>query len=175
MRVCEPLARSLFPPTPLLALSRYPPRPRPSNAGPNAPKIESLIDYTGFCGQAAAEEAAATARAAERFARVRPAEAWRRMESEGWAPFVLDVRTRREAEVVSLPFCDLQHPHRQVAAIVPMLPAEGDILVHCKAGIRSAAACHSLVELGVAPDRLFSLDGGIIAWAGEVDTGMPTY
>jgi rhodanese-related sulfurtransferase len=97
------------------------------------------------------------------------------MQSEGWAPFVLDVRTRREAEVVSLPFCDLQHPHRQMAAIVNRLPAEGDILVHCKAGIRSAAACQSLVDLGVSPDRLVSLDGGILAWAAEVDTAMPTY
>jgi adenylyltransferase/sulfurtransferase len=157
------------------ALSAHPTPPCPLVAGPDAPKIEALIDYTGFCGQAAAEDAAATARAAEQFVRIRPAEAWRRMEAEKWAPFVLDVRTKREAEVVSLPFADLQYPHRQVAAIVGRLPAEGDILVHCKSGIRSAAACHSLVELGVAPGRLFSLDGGIIAWAGEVDKAMPTY
>eukprot|EP00967_Tisochrysis_lutea_P158390 scaffold323669_cov32-Tisochrysis_lutea.AAC.2 len=143
--------------------------------GPNAPKIESLIDYTGFCGQAAAEEAAAIARAAERFVRITPTDAYRKMETEEWEPFVLDVRTKREAEVVSLPFANLQHPHRQVAAIVDHLPAEGDILVHCKAGIRSVAACNSLIELGIAPERLFSLEGGIIAWAKDVDTTLPTY
>lgn len=141
----------------------------------NAPKITELIDYTGFCGQAAAEDAAATARAAETFGRITCVEAQRRMSKEEWAPFVLDVRTKREAEVVSLPFADLQHPHRQVGAIVGRIPEGRDVLVHCKGGIRSAVACHSLVELGVAPERLFSLEGGIIAWATEVDTSMPTY
>mmetsp|Transcript_23089 Transcript_23089/g.73890 ORF Transcript_23089/g.73890 Transcript_23089/m.73890 type:complete len:343 (+) Transcript_23089:24-1052(+) len=69
---------------------------------PNAAPIRELIDYTGFCGQAAAEEAQAAARAAERFARITPLDANERMQG-GWEPFVLDVRTAREAEVVSLP------------------------------------------------------------------------
>jgi len=141
---------------------------------PNAAPIRELIDYTGFCGQAAAEEAQAAARAAERFARITPQEANERMQG-GWEPFVLDVRTAREAEVVSLPRVDAQQPHRQMAGIVETLPRERDILVHCKAGVRSAAACESLVELGLEPARLYSLEGGIVRWAKDVDPSLPLY
>ena len=47
------------------------------------------------------------------------------------------------------------------------------VLVHCKAGVRSVAACHTLAELGFT--RLYSMDGGIVAWAKEVDTNLPVY
>ena len=67
----------------------------------DAPPITELVDYRGFCGQAAAEGAAADSGAPERFARVTVAEAASRM-SEGWKPYVLDVRSAAEAQIVSL-------------------------------------------------------------------------
>jgi len=78
-------------------------------------------------------------------------------------------------KVVSLPRVDAQQPHRQMAGIVESLPRERDILVHCKAGVRSAAACESLVELGLEPARLYSLEGGILRWAKDVDPLLPLY
>ena len=95
------------------------------------------------------------------------------MREEGWRPFVLDVRTPQEAAIVSLPCAELQWTHRKVAQAVAQLPTDRDILVHCKTGIRSAAACHTLAEHGLS--RLTSLDGGIIGWAREIDTSLPTY
>jgi adenylyltransferase/sulfurtransferase len=138
----------------------------------DAPPITELVDYRGFCGQAAEEGAAADAAALERFARVTVAEAARRM-SDGWAPYVLDVRSAAEAQIVSLRCVDRLQPHRQVALIEADLPRDRDILVHCKGGVRSAAACRSLAELGFA--RLYNLEGGIVAWAREVDASLPTY
>lgn len=41
-------------------------------------------------------------------------------------------RLPQEAEIASLPFVDQVCPHRKVATIVDQLPAEGDVLVHCK-------------------------------------------
>jgi rhodanese-related sulfurtransferase len=32
-----------------------------------------------------------------------------------------------------------------------------------------------LIELGVNPDRLYNLDGGIMKWQKDVDPAMPTY
>ena len=84
-----------------------------------------------------------------------------------------DVRSKAEAEIVSLPFADMLHPHRQVAHIAASLPRDRDILVHCKAGVRSAAACHTLAGLGFT--RLYSMDGGIVQWAKKVDPSMPVY
>lgn len=43
-------------------------------------------------------------------------------------------RQPQEAEIVSLPFVDRVCPHRRVAEIARELPAEGDVLVHCKVG-----------------------------------------
>ena len=92
---------------------------------------------------------------------------------EGWAPFVLDVRLPQEAEICSLPFADALVPHRKVADVAHELPADRDILVHCKSGFRSRQACRDLARLGF--DRVFDLDGGILAWARDVDPRLPKY
>jgi sulfur-carrier protein adenylyltransferase/sulfurtransferase len=52
------------------------------------------------------------------------------------------------------------------------LPRDEDILVYCKGGARSRAACAELASRGF---RVFNLDGGINAWAKEVDTRLPVY
>ena len=88
---------------------------------------------------------------------------------------MLDVRSRAEAEIVSLGFVDTLQPHRQVSHISTSLPRDRDILVHCKGGARSAAACQTLAQLGFEKDRLFSMDGGILAWAKRIDKSMPIY
>ena len=137
----------------------------------NAQPITKLINYEGFCGQKGST--CDLPPPADPFNHIDAVESSRRMSEEGWAPFVLDVRSKAEAEIVSLPFVNLVQPHRQVAHVASALPTDRDILVHCKAGIRSKAACHTLAGLGFT--RLYSMDGGIIQWAKKVDPSMPTY
>ena len=140
----------------------------------DAAPITRLTDLEGSCGEVACGAPPAVPAAAEPFARVGVLEARRRIECEGWRPFVLDVRTRAEAQIVSLPFVDLLQPHRKVLKVAAQLPVDGrDILVHCKTGIRSAVACHVLASHGLS--RLHTLDGGIIGWAQQIDPSMPTY
>lgn len=93
--------------------------------------------------------------------------------ADGWQPFVLDVRLPQEVDICALPFADANCPHREVASISSSLPKNTDILVHCKSGFRSKLACETLARLGHS--RLFSLDGGILAWANEVDPRLPRY
>ena len=62
----------------------------------------------------------------------------------------------------------------------PTFPPESALnwTVRCSfqpGGIRSVAACNDLVRLGLDPARLFSLEGGIIAWADQVDPTLPKY
>jgi len=109
---------------------------------------------------------------ARRFQTIDAAAAAERL-AQGWTPFVLDVRLPQEAAIASLPFVDALCPHREVARFAPSLPADADILVHCKSGFRSKLACRTLASLG--HDRLFNLDGGILAWADQVDPRMPRY
>ncbi len=154
------------------------------HADPDAPKITSLIDYDCFCSSSARGQQAAAAAASQQapqqnppattpsFQRISVKKARAKFE-QGWAPFVLDVRLPQEAEIAQLPFSDLLCPHRQVEEVTAQLPRDQDILVYCKVGGRSAHACETLAALGFT--NLVNLDGGITAWAQEVDARMPVY
>ena len=134
---------------------------------PDAKPITELIDYQGFCGLTPEPQAPS-----EPFTRLSARQAHERRQA-GWDPYVLDVRKPFEAEIVALPFADRLHPHEDVLTIAASLPRDRDILVHCKLGGRSAKACEALAAAGFT--RLFNLDGGITAWATDVDPTLPTY
>jgi adenylyltransferase/sulfurtransferase len=134
---------------------------------PARPPIEKLIDYAEFCAGPGSSRQPSVS-----FASLSAQEVSDRLR-EGWAPFVLDVRTPQEAQIVSFPFVDHLVPHTEVATALDALPRDRDILVHCKKGVRSRSACEVLAAAGV--DRLFNLEGGITAWAQTVDPAMPTY
>ncbi len=138
---------------------------------PHAKPITELIDYEFFCGLKPdpAEEATPMA---EPFSRLSVADAKARLD-EGWEPYVLDVRKPHEADIVKLAFAERLQPHETVADIAAELPRDRDILIHCKMGGRSAAAAATLASLGFT--RLFNLEGGITAWATEIDPSLPKY
>jgi adenylyltransferase/sulfurtransferase len=158
--------------------------------------ITELIDYQGFCGGPQAPLASTAAAAAtpskpgERtmdeadsndsavadatldFHSIDPKACLDKLKS-GWSPWVLDVRLQTENDIVALPFTDRVVPHRAVR--VKDVPAAGDILVYCKAGVRGKKACNALIAQGVTADRLYNLDGGIMSWQKQVDPSMPRY
>ena len=140
-------------------------------ADPQTPEIKELIDYEQFCGLPGAN-AVEDEPSAEGFDRISVQDAHAKMQ-EGWAPYVLDVRKPFEAEIVSLSFVDRLQPHEQVADILSELPKDRDILIHCKMGGRSAKAAKVLADAGFT--RVLNLEGGIRAWAEQVDTRLATY
>ena len=83
---------------------------------------------------------------------------------DGWTPFLLDVRSHAEHAEVRVSSCDLHAPHTEMPSIHGSLPADGDIVIHCKSGMRSQLAAIELIKLGVDANRLYNLDGGIMAW-----------
>ena len=76
--------------------------------------LDGLIDYAGFCA-AGGDNDARDPNAPLPYTRITASDANARMQAEAWRPYALDVRTPREAEIVSLPFVDLLQPHRKVA------------------------------------------------------------
>ena len=84
--------------------------------------------------------------------------------ANGWAPFVLDVRSAQEHASMAAHSCGLLVPHPQVVEAMTELPAEGDILIHCKSGMRSMMAAMLLMEAGVDGARLYNLEDGILGW-----------
>ncbi len=137
---------------------------------PTLQPVTELIDYQQFCGFAGAahEEETVT----NGFHRISVKEAKDKLDG-GWKPYILDVRKPHEAEIVKLSFADRLQPHEDVVAIANELPQDRDILIHCKSGARSATAAGELSKLGFK--RLYNLEGGILAWAREIDKSLPTY
>jgi molybdopterin/thiamine biosynthesis adenylyltransferase/rhodanese-related sulfurtransferase len=82
----------------------------------------------------------------------------------GWSPFILDVRSDAEHAEVHAKSCDLQIPHHSILSVLESLPKGTDIVIHCKSGMRSQLAAMELIQAGWAAERLFNLDGGIMAW-----------
>lgn len=140
------------------------------SADPKRPAITELIDYDQFCKMPHTLSKEDTLNTL--FSRMPVAEASEKL-NQGWKPYVLDVRRPAETEIVAFDFSDRIHPHDQIHLIAEELPRDRDILVHCKLGKRSDMACEALAALGF--NRLFSLDGGIVGWAKEIDPDMPTY
>jgi adenylyltransferase/sulfurtransferase len=135
------------------------------------PTIHSLIDYEEFCGvkQALADEA----RTHNSIRHITARELQERLR-HGDAITIIDVREPHEWDIVNL--------SQYGARLVPLgdLPdrlAEinftGDVVVHCKLGGRSAKAAQQLRAAGL--ERVWNLQGGIIAWADEVDTTLARY
>jgi adenylyltransferase/sulfurtransferase len=141
---------------------------------PGAPKIERLIDYEQFCGipkQQAGHSLENTPVVAADFAKLSVEQIHARL-SEGWKPFVLDVRNEKEAAIVRFPWADALIPHTEVGTRLAEIPKDREILVHCKLGGRSSQAAKVLAEAGY---QVTNMEGGITAWAKVIDPSMPVY
>jgi len=84
--------------------------------------------------------------------------------NDGWEPFILDVRSDDEYALVRVKSCDLQVAHTHIHGSMDAIPKKRDIVVHCKSGMRSQLAAIELIKFGYAAERLYNLDGGIMAW-----------
>ena len=87
-------------------------------------------------------------------------------------PLVLDVREPWELEAARLGGT-LDIPMAQVPQRLAELPRDRPIVVMCHAGARSMKVANFLVQNGF--EQVASLDGGIRAWAEDVDPSVGTY
>jgi adenylyltransferase/sulfurtransferase len=86
-------------------------------------------------------------------------------QSEGWNPFIIDVRSAEELDQIRLNSFDLHAVHDVIASHSTEVPEEGDIVVICRSGMRSQMAIMFLTQAGIDSNRLYNLDGGIMAWS----------
>jgi adenylyltransferase/sulfurtransferase len=132
------------------------------------PTITELIDYDQFCGipQAkAAEEAEApvpTITVKELKAKLDRSENFR----------LIDVREPFEWDICRIPGATLI-PLGQLPARLSELDSADEIVLQCKSGGRSARALKLLQEAGFG--KLWNVEGGITAWAEQVDPSVPKY
>ncbi|GAB7189822.1 adenylyltransferase/sulfurtransferase MoeZ [Kineococcus sp. NUM-3379] len=98
-----------------------------------------------------------------------------RERSAGGPGFLLvDVRPAHEREIVAVPGA-VNVPLEGILSgdALPRIPADVDVVLHCKSGARSARALTALRAAGYT--RVRSLRGGVLAWADEVDPALPRY
>ena len=53
------------------------------------------------------------------------------------------------------------------------IPQDKPVVLHCKSGVRSAEALAALHQAGFRD--AVHVGGGVLAWAKQVDTSLPTY
>jgi rhodanese-related sulfurtransferase len=94
------------------------------------------------------------------------------VRSAGKEHTVLDVREARELDVCRLEGA-LHVPMADVPARTDDLPTDQLLVVMCHHGARSQMVVDFLRSVGF--DNAINLDGGITAWACEVDQSMPRY
>ena len=132
------------------------------------PSITGLIDYEAFCGVVSeeAQEAAAgsTILATELKAKMDAGEDF----------LLVDVREPAEYEIVSIPGAVLI-PKGEIlnGSALASLPQDKEIVLHCKSGVRSAEALAALKAAGLG--NSVHVQGGVLAWAAQVDPSLPTY
>lgn len=103
--------------------------------------------------------------------------------------YILDVRNPQEWEIASIEgSVKLAKPQIEFAAddvlsgrkaaqdtIIAQIPQDREIIVQCRSGKRSTDVIYVLRELGFDSAKLVNLDGGILAWAQDVDKDMAVY
>lgn len=88
------------------------------------------------------------------------------------APALLDVREAWETDICRLETAKLV-PMRSIPDRAQELDAAKPIVVICHHGVRSLQVAHYLSRLGF--EQVFNLQGGMAAWADQVDPAMPRY
>ncbi|WP_197381037.1 adenylyltransferase/sulfurtransferase MoeZ [Mycolicibacterium mengxianglii] len=135
---------------------------------PATPKITELIDYDAFCG-VVSEDAAAAAQGST----ITPRELRELMES-GKNIALIDVREPVEWDINHIEGAELV-PKSAIEAGdgLAKLPQDRTTVLYCKTGVRSAEALAVIKKAGFAD--AVHLQGGIAAWAKQIEPDMVTY
>jgi len=135
---------------------------------PEATPITGLIDYDAFCG--VVSDAAQTAAVGSTIT----APELKAMMDSGKEFQLIDVREPVEWDIVRIPGATLIPKDRILSGEALMeLSQDKPIVLHCKSGVRSAEALAAVKRAGFADAT--HLQGGVLAWAHQVDPSLPTY
>jgi adenylyltransferase/sulfurtransferase len=135
------------------------------------PTITELIDYELFCGIPSAAEAEAESATLEI-----PVEEVK-LKLDGSEKFTLvDVREPSEYDICRIDGSVLI-PLGKIEEMKPQnlngLSQNDEIILHCKAGVRSLKAVKALKKIGF--ENVKSMAGGIEEWSEKIDPSVPRY
>jgi adenylyltransferase/sulfurtransferase len=135
---------------------------------PKGEPITQLIDYEEFCGVVSDE--AQRAAAGSTITAVELKE----MLDAGKDPYLVDVREPVEFEIVKIPGGVLIPKDRILSGeALAELPQDRPLVLYCRTGVRSAEALAAVQAAGFRD--AVHVQGGVTAWATQVDPSLPTY
>jgi adenylyltransferase/sulfurtransferase len=135
--------------------------------GPN-PEVTGLIDYEAFCGVPGHDHDSGSVGGGWDITAPELAQEL----ASGKTVRLLDVREPHELQISRIDGATLI-PLGQLAQRLSELDSAQDMVVFCKAGTRSARALELLLSAGFR--KVKNLQGGINAWAEQVDRSQPVY
>ena len=130
------------------------------------PTVRELIDYEQFCGVGAVAVDEADGGGDTTVEELKA-----RIDRDDDL-FILDVREPQEFQICRIPGSTLI-PLNDLPSRLPEFEGHGEMVVHCKSGVRSAKAVKLLHEAGFKKAQ--NLRGGILAWIDKIDTSLPKY
>ncbi|ODR01085.1 adenylyltransferase/sulfurtransferase MoeZ [Mycobacterium intermedium] len=138
---------------------------------PATPKITELVDYEHFCGLATGDATDDADDAAN--STITPSEL-RALLDSGSKLALIDVREQAEFDIVHIDGAQLI-PKSLITSGegLSQLPQDRKAVLYCKSGVRSAEALAAVKKAGFS-DALH-LQGGIMAWAKEIQPDMVMY
>jgi adenylyltransferase/sulfurtransferase len=130
------------------------------------PTITELIDYEQFCGVVSDEAQLAAASSTITAAELKA------MQDRGEDFLLVDVREPAEWEIVRIPGAVLI-PKGDLPSRLSELPQNKPVVMYCKTGVRSAETLALLKNAGFKD--AVHVQGGVTAWATQVDKSQPVY
>ena len=134
------------------------------------PTIKELINYEQFCGILPPQE-----NTSDRDLEIEPA-AVKQMMDNGKKFTLVDVRGQGEYEICRIDGSTLIPldiiEEKKIEKLNGLKKAD-EIVLHCKAGVRSLKAAKALIDIGF--ENVKSMRGGIEEWAETIDPSMPRY
>jgi adenylyltransferase/sulfurtransferase len=85
---------------------------------------------------------------------------------------VIDVRQPWELEVSTVDFTT-HIEMTQIPQHINEIPKDKPIVLMCRSGVRSMKVAEFLSRSGWPSENLLNLEGGILAWAQEIDPTLP--
>ncbi|WP_336923990.1 adenylyltransferase/sulfurtransferase MoeZ [Aquipuribacter sp. SD81] len=139
---------------------------------PAGEPVTGLIDYEAFCGTVSQEASDAVAGST---ISVLDLKQMLEERERGERDFVLvDVREPDERDIVEIPGSVLIPKGEFLSgAALERLPGDRQVVLHCKAGTRSAEALAVVKGAGFAD--AVHVGGGVLAWVDQVEPHKPTY
>ncbi|NOS94040.1 MAG: molybdenum cofactor biosynthesis protein MoeB [Cyclobacteriaceae bacterium] len=126
-------------------------------------KISELIDYDDFCNVQSNQA---------NYMKEVTVQELKELKDTGANFQLIDVREPHEVDI-----CEIGGeliPQGDIPHNVDKISRDKQVIIHCRSGARSGNMVKWL-ETNHGFTNLYNLKGGILAWAKEIDTNMPTY